>query len=356
LERLCRAHAAYRWLCGGVPVNYHGLSDFRGADGELLDRILGQSVAVLAAEGLTELEELAVDGTKVAANAGRGSFRSAAGLEDYEQAAERRVARLRAEVESDPGAQTARRRAAQQRAAREIDDRAAAARGKLAVLQEEKAERQKKHKKAEGAKAGPKASTTDPQARIMRMPDGGFRPAYNVIVAAATEGQVVLGVQVSERRNDSGLAPPMVEAVTARHGTPPRRLLADSTMVTQKEIVALAGDPDRPIEVYTPLPVEKADAKPQSVRRREAKRRKEPAALQEWRARMASEEGKACYRRRGRVETVNANFKNHGLNRFRLRGLEKVRCEALLQAIAHNIRRGIALGCKPWMPWPQPAG
>jgi transposase len=355
LERLCRAHAAYRWLCGGVPVNYHGLSDFRSADGDLLDRILGESVAVLAAEGLIELDELAVDGTKVAANAGRGSFRSAAGLEGYEAAAGRRVARLRAEVESDPGAQAARRRAAQERAAREVEERAAAARRKLTALQEEKAERQQRHKKAEQAKREPKASTTDPQARIMRMPDGGFRPAYNVIVAAATEGQAVLGVQVSERRNDSGLAPPMVEAVTARHGKSPRRLLADSTMVTQKEIVALAGEAEAPVEVYTPLPTEKADAKAQSVRRREAERRKEPAALREWRARMASEDGKARYRRRGRVETVNANFKNHGLSRFRLRGLEKVRCEALLQAIAHNIRRGIALGCQPWMPGVQPA-
>lgn len=350
LDRLCRAHVAYRWLRGGVPVNYHGLSDFRTVDGELLDRVLSESVAALAAEGLVDLDEMAVDGTKVAANAGRGSFRAEAGLAGYERAARRRVERLRGEVESDPGANAARRRAAQERAAREVESRAAAARAKLAALQQEKAKRERTHKKQERAKDAPKASSTDPQARIMQMPDGGFRPAYNLIVATATAGQVVLALRPTDRRNDSGLARPMVEEVAARYGRSPARLLADSKLVTQDEIVALAEDPSAPLAVYTPPPADKPDAKPASVRRREAKRRAEPEVLREWRARMASAAGKVVYRRRGRAETVNAGFKNHGLHRFRLRGLDKVRCEALLQAIAHNIRRGIALGCRRWMP------
>lgn len=351
LERLCRAHVAYRWLCGGVPVNYHGLSDFRRVDGDLLDRVLTESVAALAAEGLVDLDEVAVDGTKIAASAGRGSFREAAGLAGYEEAAQRRVERLGAEVESDPGANAARRRAAQERAAREVADRAAAARAKLEALQQEKAEREKTHKKEEKAKRAPKASSTDPQARIMQMPDGGFRPAYNLIVTAAPKSQVVLAVDPTDRRNDSGLATPMVAQVEVRYGHRPVRLLADSKMVTQEEIVALAADPGAPIEIYTPPPPDKPDAKPASVRKREARRRAEPEALQAWRARMASDEGKAIYRRRGRIETVNAGFKNHGLRRFLLRGLDKVRCEALLHAIANNLRRGIALGCRRWQPW-----
>jgi hypothetical protein len=218
-------------------------------------------------------------------------------------------------------------------------------------LQQEKAEREKTHKKQEKAKRTPKASSTDPQARIMQMPDGSFRPAYNVIVTAAPGSQVVLAVQTTDRRNDSGLATPMVRQVEARYGHRPARLLADSKMVTQEEIVALAGDPDAPIEIYTPPPPDKPDAKPASVRKREARRRAEPEALQAWRARMASEEGKAIYRRRGRIETVNAGFKNHGLRRFLLRGLDKIRCEALLHAIANNLRRGVALGCRRWRPW-----
>ena len=350
LERLCRMHPAYRWLCGGVPVNYHGLSDFRAGHGEVLERALTESVASLMAEGLVDLDEMAVDGTKVAANAGRGSFREEKGLDRYERAARQRVERLRAELESDPGANAARRRAASARAAREVEARAQAVRAKLAALQREKAARAKTHAKAERKKAAPKASTTDPEARIMQMPDCGFRPAYNVIVTAATEGQVVLAVRPTDRRNDTGLAKPMVEEVATRYGRRPARLLVDSKLVLQDEIVAFAEDPDAPIAVYTPPPEDKPDAKPASVREREAKRREEPEALREWRVRMASEEGKAIYRRRGRIETINADFKNHGLRSFVLRGLEKVRCEALLQAIAHNIRRGIALGCRRWSP------
>ena len=79
---------------------------------------------------------------------------------------------------------------------------------------------------------------------------------------------------------------------------------------------------------------------------------KEPATLTERRARMAGEDGKAVNRRRRRIETVNADFKNHGLHRFRPRGLDKVRCAALLHAIAHDIRRGIALGWRRWLPCP----
>lgn len=352
LERLCETHVAYRWLCGRVPVNYHGLSDFRSLDVALLDRVLSESVAVLVAEGLVDLAEVAVDGTKVAANAGRGSFRTAEGLANYEKAARRRVERLRKEVESDPGTHAARRRAAQARAAREVESRAAAARAKLAALHQEKAKREKSHKKQESEKREPKASSTDPQARIMQMSDRGRRPAYNLVVATATEGQVVLAVQPTDRRNDSGLAAPLAMQLKDRYGRAPARLLADSKMVVQDEIVALANHPQAPITVYTPVPTDKPDAKPASVRKREAKRRKEPNALQRWRERMLSEEGKTIYKRRGRVETVNAHLKSRGLHRFLLRGLDKVRCEALLRAIAHNIRRGHTLGCRRWMPLP----
>jgi transposase len=112
LARLCEHHAAYRWLCGRVPVNYHGLSDFRLAAGAVLDRILSESVAALMAEGLVSLEEVAVDGTRIAANAGKGSLRDGAGIARFESAARARVERLKGEAEADPGASERRRGAA----------------------------------------------------------------------------------------------------------------------------------------------------------------------------------------------------------------------------------------------------
>jgi len=344
LERLCRQHAAYRWLCGGVPVNYHGLSDFRGAHGDLLDRILTESAASLAAAGLIDLDEVAVDGTKVRANASKASFRDAEGLTEFEAAARSRVARLRAELEADPGSAERRRRSAHERAARAVADRAAAAGRKLAALQEEKKKREKTHPQEEAEKAGSRASTTDPDARMMLTAHSGFRPAYNLLVSATTGTQVILGVAVSERRNDTGIAQPMMADLEDRYGRTPKRLLIDTKAATRGDIVALARHPSGAITVYTPPPSDKERATAQSIRKRNWRRRREPTALQDWRARMAGPEGQRIYDRRRHIETVNAQLKNHGLRRFILRGIKRVRCEALLQAIAHNLRRATALG------------
>lgn len=344
LERLCRIHAAYRWLCGGVPVNYHGLSDFRVDHGALLDRVLSESVASLAAAGLIRLDEVAVDGTKVKANASKPSYRDAGGLAELESAARARVERLRAELNADPGASERRRRAAGERAARDVAARAAAARQKLAALQEEKKRREKTHRKEETEKADSRVSATDPDARMMLMAGGGFRPAYNVLVSASTGTQIILGIEVSERRNETGIAQPMVQNLIDRYGYVPSRVLLDTKAATQADIVALAAHPAGRITVYTPPPPEKETATVESIRKRAWCRRREPAALQEWRARMASAEGRDIYGRRRQIETINAHLKNHGLSRFVLRGLRKVRCEALLHAIAHNLRRAHALG------------
>jgi transposase len=344
LDRLCRNHAAYRWLCGGVPVNYHGLSDFRVDHEALLDRVLTESVASLAAAGLVELDEVAVDGTKVAANTSKPSYRDAKGVDAFEVTARRRVERLRAELDADPSASERRRRAAGERAARDVAARAEAARKKLEALQQEKKRREKTHPKEEAEKADSKVSTTDPDARVMMMPNDGFRLAYNVLVSATTGTQVILGIEVSERRNEAGIAEPMVQNLIDRHGHVPDRVLLDTKAATQADIKALAKHPAGRITVYTPPPPDKEDATAESVRKRTWRRRREPTVLQEWRARMASPEGRRIYDRRRQIETINAQLKNHGLRRFVLRGLQKVRCEALLHAIAHNLRRTRALG------------
>ncbi len=343
LERLCRHHAAYRWLRGGVVVNYHGLSDFRTVDGGLLDDILTASVTGLAAEGLVDLDEVAVDGTKLVANAGRGSFCDLDGLAAYERRAQRRVERLKTEVAADPGANERRRRAAQARAAAETAARAQAALDKLVALEAEKAERTRTHKEQEAAKKPPKASTTDPEARRMKMADGAVRPAYSLILAVAPQEQIIVGLEPTDRRNDSGLATPMIEQIEGRYDRRPARLLLDTNLATRDEIVALAADPEGPTMVYAPPPADTLDVKPETRRKRAWKRRREPAALKDWRSRMASAAGKIVYGRRRLIETVNGQLKNHGLGTLALRGIAKVRCEVLLHAIAHNIRRGHTL-------------
>jgi hypothetical protein len=172
----------------------------------------------------------------------------------------------------------------------------------------------------------------------------GFRPAYNLLLSATTRSQIILGLTVSDRRNDTGIAQPMMQNLKERYGRLPKRLLIDTKAATRRDIAALAADPEGPVAVYTPPPPDKQTASPQSIRKRLWRRSREPAALQDWRQRMASPDGRAVYNRRRHIETINAQIKNHGLHRFILRGIEKVRCEALLHAIAHNLRRATTLG------------
>ena len=336
LERLVARDIAYRWIAGGVPVNYHGLSDFRVGHGALLDTLLTQSVTALMADGLVKFEEVLVDGTKIKASASKASFGREARMQRTQTYAAERVAQLKSEVESDPLATSRRRKAAQLRAVRELGERAKAATKVLLDLQKEKQPRAATHKSEEEKKGEPKASLTDPEARIMHFADGSFKPGYNVQIVSETNG-LVLAVEATDRRNDTGLAVPMVEQLHERYGKRPDRLIADSHYATADDIVALASDGRGHVMVYAPEPVERQDVKPDTLRRRMAARLKQPQALKDWRARMNTALGQEVYRRRQRIELVNAHIKNRGFAHPNLRGLAKIKITALLQALANNI-------------------
>lgn len=336
LDRLTHRDVAYRWLCGGVSVNYHGLSDFRVGYGDLLDRLLSESIAALMAEGLIDLEEVAIDGTKVRASAGKGSFVTAEGLAKAEQIAAERVARLKAELDADPGASTRRKRAAEERAAHELAARADKARAALGRLKAEKAARTKRHGKEEAQKGEPKVSLTDPEARFMRFADGAVRPGYNMQIAATSQG-VIVSIKESDRRNDAGLAVPMVDDIRRRYGRTPQRILVDTTYATAEDIATLAGREQGAVLVYSPPPEERQDVKPDTLRRRVAARAAEPRPVMEWRSRMKTADAQATYRRRLRIELINAHMKNRGFGSLNLRGLLKARVAALWHALAHNI-------------------
>jgi transposase len=337
LERLAQSDAAYRWLAGGVPLNYHGLADFRVDSVEVLDRLLTQSVTALIAEGLISLDEIAVDGTKVRASASRKSFRTSEKLIKIEAAVAERLAVLKQELSSDPGASTRRRQAARERAARDVQERAGRARAALERLEAERKLRAAKHAKDEAKKKGPKASTTDSEARFMRFPDGAVRPAYNAQIAAAPKQGVIVSIEVTDRRNDAGLAEPMVNDIVRRYGRTPDRLLVDTSYATSEDIVALAAHIAGPVSVYTPPPNEKENLKPATLARRIRKRAKEPSCLNQWRERMASEAGKAVYGLRKRIERIHADRKNHGFGFLPVRGLIKAKAHALWHALANNL-------------------
>ena len=338
LARLCEEHDAYRWLCGGVPINYHMLSDFRVAHQGALDDLLTQIVASLMAAGAVTLERVAQDGMRVRASAGAGSFRRKDTLEKHLKEARAQVVRLAKEREHpDPGV-SRRERAARERGARERMERVERALDYLPQAQAAKERQQQTLATVQRAKVTePRVSSTDPEAKVMKMPDGGFRPAYNVQLATDQAQGVIVGVSVVREGTDAGQALPMEEQVMERTGQHPNDYLMDGGFATKEAITALE---ERGVTVYAPvkLPRNKPEEK------RYQPRYGDSPQVVRWRERMATEDAKAVYRGRGSTaEWANAQVSQHGVSRFTVRGVAKLTSIMLMVAVAHNLLRWTAL-------------
>jgi transposase len=328
LDYLCTHHNAFRWLVGGVSVNYHTLSDFRVGHLEFLDELLTHSVAVLREQDLVDLNRVALDGMRVRASAGAASFRRRPTLGECLQEAQDQVARLKEEMDDDPSAPSRRHAAARERAAQQRQERVQQALLRLPELEA---------KKKAGEQDKARASTTDPEATVMKMADGGFRPAYNVQFAAATGSQVIVAVDVLSTGSDMGQLAPMAEQVHQRFDEHPQEMLADGGFAAHKDIEAaqqLGGG-----TVYAPVP------KPKDPQQdRYAPHPGDSEAVAAWRARMGSEAGKAVYKdRAATIECVNAQARNRGLWRLLVRGARKVKAVVLWFAVAHNLVCGLRL-------------
>jgi transposase len=333
LARLCEQHLAYRWLCGGVSMNHHTLSDFRVGHAAVLERLLARGVAALVAEGVVALDVLAQDGVRVRAAAGAGSFRRRARLEQLAAAAQERVARLRAEVDRDPAAGDRRKAAARERAAREREERLAAALDRMTELEAERGRREKTNKAEVKKQKEPRASTSDAEARVMKMADGGFRPAYNMQLVSVPASQLIVAVDVETSGSDRGLARPALEQLRAA-GISPKDYLVDGGF-TKNDDIEWAHQND--IRLSCPPTKSKHGTDPFGAREDDG------PGTADWRRRMASEAGKALYKERARAECPNAWARRMGLTRLLVRGKPKARAVLLWFALAHNMLRGFAL-------------
>jgi hypothetical protein len=333
LDQLCRDHLVYRWLCGGVSMNYHSLSDFRIAHVAMLDQLLARGVAALVETGLVSLDILAQDGLRVRAAAGSGSFRRRKRLEELRTAAQARVVRLRAELEADPGSGDKARRAAQIRAAREREARIAAAQERMGELETERARREKTNKQDVSKQKEPRASTTDAEARVMKMADGGFRPAYNMQIVGEPKSQLIVAVDTDTSGSDRGLARPAIEGLHDR-GYKPSDYLVDGGFAKNDDIEWAHAAGTR---LWCPPGQTRHGTDPYVPKRDDS------AAVADWRKRMASEAGKTIYRRRSEHECINARGRRMGLQQLTVRGKEKARAVLLWFALAHNMLRSFAL-------------
>lgn len=314
-----------------MQVNYHTLSDFRAEHETVFDGLLTTSVAALLSVGAVQLKRVAQDGMRVRASAGASSFRRKDTLERCLEEARAQVETLKQQTEDDPGAQTRRQHAARERARRDRQERVEQALQRLPELEKLKAKQGKKPEEA-------RSSTTDAEATVMKMGDGGFRPAYNAQYATDTESQVIVGVEVVTVGSDMGQLAPMVEQVSERCGDNPQQWLVDGGYPAHEQLDTVAEK----TVVYAPVPKPKDEAiDPHAPKPGDSE------AVGTWRKRMGTEEAKMLYKdRAATAECVNALARERGLTRLRVRGKNKVRNVLLLYALAHNLMCALL----PWCP------
>lgn len=325
LDRLCREHLAYQWLVGGVSVNYHTLSDFRVAHAAALDDLLTRQVAALMAEGLVSLERTAQDGIRVRASAGKGSFRRQDRLDQLQAEAQAHVEQLKTLTQADHAERPTRQAAAQARAAREKLARVQQALVEITARAQAKA---KNHQKKSERKE-PRASTTDPDVHIMKMPDNGFRPAYNGQVVVDTGSGIIVGIDLINQ-TDKGQISPLIEQVQARYGQRPAEHLVDGGFVAHADIERVAA---QQVAVYAPSPKPGAPNQDPSQ-----PRESDGPGVRAWRERMQTEAAQRIYQLRSQtVEWANAGLRQHGLYQVRVRGLAKARSVLVWLALLHNL-------------------
>lgn len=333
LGRRCYDCDPYKWLRGGVDVNYHTLSDFRTAHPEWLKEQVVTNIAAMRAEGLASLEVLGQDGMRVRASAGNDSFKREETLQRLLEDAEQDWDHLQEGFEQETKL-SARQQAARERAARERIQRLKQALEDVKQV----AEAREKRKKGDGASA--RASTTDPPARRMKMGDGGTRPAYNVEFTTDLNNLVIMGADLINAGSDAGQMEPMVQQIEAEQTPLPQggEYHVDGGFVTMDDVESVG---QRGVTVFAPpKEVEKQQRQGKDPY---APKRGDTPKVAEWRQRMGTAEAQEKYKQRGKCEWSNAQCRNRGLYQFLVRGLEKVKSVVLWYVLVHNLFRWVAL-------------
>jgi transposase len=338
LARLCTDSRPYQWLCGGVSLNHHTLSDFRVGHEAAVDQLLTHMLTSLADKELISVHRISQDGTRVRACCGSSSLRRKERLDQLLLQARQHVAELKTQI-NDPahgGGTGAKKKAAIQRAARERQARLEQAIAQMPELEQRQAERAGHMSKKDltaGKLKAPRVSTTDAEARVMKMPNGGYRPAVNVQLAIDTVSRAIVGVDVINAGVDVEQLRPMRKQAEARTGGTVKEHLADGGFLTFEDVDAAA---EAGVILYMPP---KPPRDPEKHGTEFEPRPGDSEAVKAWRTRMGTNEAKEIYKQRAStVETANADLKRRrGLVQMTVRGLDKAKCVALWSVLAYNL-------------------
>ncbi|MDQ2777683.1 MAG: IS1182 family transposase [Acidobacteriota bacterium] len=394
IERECAYEPGLRWLTGLKAVNHHTLSDFRVRHGQALQDLFTQVLAMLSMEKLIMLERVTVDGTKVRAAVSKKTFSRAGKIREHLKVARAHIETLQQEEAEQ--SQRGRAAAARRRAGQDRVERLEQAWAEVERLQSEK--KWDRDKPCQ-------ASTTDADAQFMRMSDHGLAPAYNVQVAVDAEHKLIVDIDVSKQPSDAQHLLPALDRIKQTRNRYPAQVIADGDYTHRKAVVGTAersvdfygswrgtgeqemnngiaagygpeafrydeqadrlicpeGKPLKLKQIQTSddglrthiyaaarrdcsqCPA-RASCTPQNAMEKHGRAvsiRHEPAVMETYHAKMATEKGKAIYKQRAPVAEFPHAWMKDKLKwtRLRCRGLVRVRAEALWVALTYNLQR-----------------
>jgi transposase len=318
LEQRVREDLAFRYLAGGATPDFWTLNDFRRRHRRAINDLFLQVVEVARGLGMARLGHVAIDSTRVRANAARRRTES-------ESALRQRLARTRREI----------RRWQQQCEAADPDEepgtQVEASYGEQLQAQLQETQQRLRKLRKLGAR---QLSVTDPDSRFLHETGGGFTLGYTVDLAVSDD-HLIVGQRATQAVSDSASLLPLVEQVERTCGARPAQVSADSGFFSVANLIELE---QRGIEGYVPDAHLTGELR---QRRRPLKMAGDSPEHCRMRARLRSPAGQARYRRRqALVEPVIGILKEQrGLRCFRLRGLRQVGVEVALACTAFNLTR-----------------
>jgi len=401
IARQCAYHPAYQWLTGVASISAHTLSDFRTAHGPALRDLAAQVLALLAEEGLVDLEQVTQDGTKIRASAGADTFRREEKIRERMEQARRRLA----ELEGDDSEQISQRT---------LEARMRGAREKLQRMEQALEElNQVRQARPAAEQKNARVSTTDPEARTMKQSDGGFAPSYNLQLSTDAQQTVIVSVEVTQQGSDIEQLQPALERLQQEAGQAPRQVLVDGGYTSRENIMAMAAqgvdligpplDGQKQKETLYQIRGVAPEFRPEAFRYdaatdgylcpagktlrykskhtlvgqtkytyvatdsdcaacthkprccatsksgRSVTRGVDAPEMAAFRTKMQTAAAKAVYRKRGAVAEFPHLWikQKFGVRQFSVRGLRKVRIEAHWMALTYNIQQWIRLCWRP---------
>lgn len=344
----------FRYLSAGQQPDHSTIAAFRREHREAFSQLFGEVLRLCQKAGMVKLGAVAIDGTKMRANADRNQTLRYRKMAEEERQLQQRVQQILAEaeqVDQQEDAQYGKQGKAEAlppelATAQARLEKLRAARQRLAEEAAERAEAARKEREANGGKhadnaakkryqravrpvegANPQCNLTDPDSKIMKNAAGGFLQGYNAQAAVDGTAQVIVAAEVSSEPADQAQLVPMVKAV-ASEGCAPAVILADAGYFS---VVGLRDEA---------LQNQKVLVNPESrLAQKQGKIRIRHELAEQMRAELATEPGQQLYRQRaGIIEPVFACIKQaRGIRGFLLRGLAAVRAEWRLICLTHNL-------------------